>query len=362
MTAHPDDERAKTTSAAPEPRVCLIGGSGRSGTTILKRILAAHPEVATLPTESRFLVDPDGIVDFHISMEAAWSPFGFDVRLRRLERLLRDLGRTRWVGGLVNSAQGGQAHDGGQSEPEAKHRPSALGRLFAQSELRAVVSSALPRYWSVDLERYCPGYRALVDELVERLSDSRFDGRWMGTPAFQRSTIVYGSPHVAEPLRWFCRSLFGRICEQQHATHFVEDTPFNLVVFDRVLALLPDAKLIHIYRDPRDVVASYMGRRWSPSEPIAAARYYLAVMRRWDDIRSMLPAKTLMEVSLETLVREPEPVLGGLCDFLDLEWRPSMLNVDLSRSHAGRWRRDIPAAALPEVERLLAPYVKRYVA
>ena len=45
-------------------KVIFIGGSGRSGTNILRKLLSKHSQVASLPFEHRFIIDPDGIIDF----------------------------------------------------------------------------------------------------------------------------------------------------------------------------------------------------------------------------------------------------------------------------------------------------------
>ncbi|MPZ53403.1 MAG: hypothetical protein GEU79_11845 [Acidimicrobiia bacterium] len=41
----------------------FVGGTGRSGTTILAKAVSAHPSVSLVPIETRFLVDGNGLLD-----------------------------------------------------------------------------------------------------------------------------------------------------------------------------------------------------------------------------------------------------------------------------------------------------------
>ncbi|GAG26602.1 unnamed protein product, partial [marine sediment metagenome] len=50
----------------------LIGGTGRSGTSILKQVLASHPKVIALPTELRIIVDPGGALDLKRALTDRW--------------------------------------------------------------------------------------------------------------------------------------------------------------------------------------------------------------------------------------------------------------------------------------------------
>jgi hypothetical protein len=308
-------------------------------------------------TEARFLTDPDGVIDFYDAMCAGWSPYVYDVKVRRLERLLRDVGSPRGFGKLVSRRASPASH-----QPGIARSPS---RNSWKSRLRSVVSNSAavqlrPRYWSFNLQNVCPHYDTLVDELIDRLIEFSFAGRWAGTAPRQESTIHFGSPQTVDALRWFCRTFISCVCERQSSTHLVEDTPFNLLAFDRIQQLLPESRLVHIYRDPRDVVASYLQKRWSPSDPASAARFYIGIMHQWETLRGSLPAGTFIEISLSALVQDPERSARQICDFWGLQFDPVIVDLDLSRSHAGRWKTDIPAAEQRLVEHLLAPYVSRY--
>ena len=70
-----------------DQNILLIGGTGRSGTTILYKIFSQHPDIASVP-ESRFLIDPEGLIDFYFSVTKLWSPYLYDIKLKRLKHVL----------------------------------------------------------------------------------------------------------------------------------------------------------------------------------------------------------------------------------------------------------------------------------
>jgi hypothetical protein len=138
----------------------------------------------------------------------------------------------------------------------------------------------------------------------------------------------------------FLRGVIDDVLEHRGGRLYLEKNTWNILWFDRILELLPEARLVHIYRDPRDVVASFTKQRWMPSEPTQSAVICRDLLERWWDVRRKLPSHSFMEVSLEALTKEPESVLRDICGFWDLRWHSALLETDLSGAHAGRWKKD----------------------
>ncbi|MGH3342413.1 MAG: sulfotransferase family protein [Carbonactinosporaceae bacterium] len=94
---------------------------------------------------------------------------------------------------------------------------------------------------------------------------------------------------------------------------------------DVLLRLFPDAQLVHIVRDARACVASLKRMRWwEGGVPAAIVVWLLAVWHCRRDTRR-LPGGSFHELRYEDLVADPEAELRRLCDFLDEEFFPAML-------------------------------------
>ncbi len=314
----------------------LVGGTGRSGTSIVKELIATHPDVASLPFEYRFIVDPDGIIDFYTSFTASWSPYLADRRLKRLERLLKLLSR----------------------EPFA-HR--ALGNLiqWLDPDGKAVSPRA---YHGWELNEHLPNFETHVERLMSRLIEFSFSARWVGTESYKSHPIMYYAPpgqkeELAQILGDFIRNVISEILSERDKDFFIEDNTWNILLAQELLDLLPDAKLIHVYRDPRDVVASFNHQRWSPSDRVQAARWYRAMMCHWFEIRSRLPSHCYHELSLESLVASPKRVLTNVCDFAGITFHKAMMEIDLSHSHTGRWRQEYTQEEKTKVQEILGDII-----
>jgi Sulfotransferase family len=103
---------------------------------------------------------------------------------------------------------------------------------------------------------------------------------------------------------------------------------------DPVLAAHPDARILHLIRDPRDRHEA-VAARGAPLRPGAAVRSAASWYRsarlarrnaaRWPDNYHL--------VRYETLVRRPEETMREVCAFIGEAYEPAMLRLDAARRY-----------------------------
>ena len=107
---------------------------------------------------------------------------------------------------------------------------------------------------------------------------------------------------------------------------FLEKTPNHARFIPEILELLPRSRVIHILRDPRDVVASMTaashawGASWAPRDPRAAARVWVNDIGIVRKASRGLPGWQFLEVRYEELHRAPVDVLRRCAEWLSLAW------------------------------------------
>lgn len=301
--------------------------------------MGRHPDVTDVP-EWRFTTDPDGIIDFYTqACDGVQSPFHFDVRLKRLQSLLANVAER----GPIDSVLG-----------------SSRFRRWAASTVRRNLS---PAYARTDATSYSPNFERFSAELIEDLTTFSYQGYWVGMHAFESSQISF-SDRAREDVRKACarflEAVAADVCAAQSAKAHLEKNTWSILCWDRTLEVLPQARLVHIVRDPRDVVSSYSGQSWVPSDPVHAARILASIMGRWAEIKSLVPASSYHEVRLEDLTADPEREFRKICEFWELEWSPVLLNTRLSPASFGRWRSDLSADHAGAASQILAPVIQEY--
>ena len=124
---------------------------------------------------------------------------------------------------------------------------------------------------------------------------------------------------------------------------FVEKTPSHAFCIGEIKRLLPQSRIIHILRDPRDVVASLLavsrswGAAWAPKRATAAAALWADHVTAVRSVARGLPAREFHEVTYERLSETPEDTLTRVCEFLELDWHADDVHraVEANRPHRG---------------------------
>ncbi|MDY7020996.1 MAG: sulfotransferase [Cyanobacteriota bacterium] len=106
-------------------------------------------------------------------------------------------------------------------------------------------------------------------------------------------------------------------------------TPVLISHLDRIKDLFPDAKIVHIVRDGRDVILSYkkvhqteQGKaKFGPSNLITGTLYWIDGVRRIEHFKSSL---NIHEIKFENLLDDPDGELKKLFNFLEIEYSPEI--------------------------------------
>jgi hypothetical protein len=112
----------------------------------------------------------------------------------------------------------------------------------------------------------------------------------------------------------------------QGKTRWGDKTPRYIEDIPLLSGLFPDARFIHLVRDGRNVALSYADVPFGPKTIEKAARLWgTRVTKGLHDGRA-LGRGHYLEVRYEDLVEDAEGEAKDICDFIDLEFDPEMLD------------------------------------
>lgn len=162
----------------------------------------------------------------------------------------------------------------------------------------------------------------------------RFENRrqmldaWLKSKLFERSGLTREEiePRILNECRNpgdFLRILMETIAQKQGMTRWAESTPLHLLYLPLIKKLIPDALIVHIIRDGRDVAVSLnkigwiRPFRWDRGRTLVLAgifwKWIVSKGRRFG--RTMGP--DYIEVHYEDLVQHPREFLARLAEFID---------------------------------------------
>jgi len=224
--------------------------------------------------------------------------------------------------------------------------------------------------------------------LSRRGNRQRLLNVWFRSMLFERSGLTREEiePRVLNECRNtgdFLRILMETIARKQGKGRWAESTPLHMLYLPTVKKLIPDALIVHIIRDGRDVAVSLNKIKW--------IRPFF-----WDRQRSLIVAGIFwkwnvgngrkygremgpdyLEVHYEDLVNKPQQTLAQLSGFIEQDldhdrirgealgsvqspnssFRSDSAQKDLSP--VGRWRKLVAPAELAQLESVLGDLLEQ---
>ena len=111
-----------------------------------------------------------------------------------------------------------------------------------------------------------------------------------------------------------------------------DKTPGYIDHTDLLLSIWPNARIIHIVRDPRDYVCS-VRKVWSKNIFRAAGRWNDTMVRL--NKKENLHNENLHTIYYEDLLDNPQAELGKVCEFLGIAFEENMLVLEASHEQYG---------------------------
>lgn len=267
--------------AAALPRLVVITGLARSGTTLLQRMLSELPGARPLMTWEALEPIP----------EPSWQR----------------------PANPLDDARVGRAHQAGKFlraiSPDL-FVVHPMDALVPEEEVMVLDHSLLS--WVPETTYHVPSFAAWYEQ-----QDQTPAYRWLET-ALQHMT-------------W-----------QRPGEFWVLKAPHHLAWLDVLFAVFPDAKVIHSHRDPAQTVPSFcslVAHGWGIMtdrvDPIVLGRMWSEKLARMVDrsleVRAARADAGMIDVDYRELVRDPLEQMAKLCAELGLPWS------DTIRADLGRW-------------------------
>jgi hypothetical protein len=268
-------------------KAVVIGGPGRSGTSLLRNWFLANPHAVSFGpnVESKFFVEAYGLIDLYRAFVSDYSYSRAIAAVREFKALM--------LTHLVDSTFCGQPEIDAFARGDQKGRRESYKNLVT-AYIDSLHSSSAPLY----------------------LSDVEF---------FQRT-----SAFVEELLSTYVK-------EDQKEWAFIEKTPHNCLNPWIFLRLFKDVRFVWVVRDPRAIVYSTYKMHWGPTSIDASIVYTKALLKRFVEI---VESNECLMVKLEEL--DQVGVVEGIQNFCEFGLRPGVepFNIDVINDWKARIRPD----------------------
>ena len=165
----------------------------------------------------------------------------------------------------------------------------------------------------------------------------------------------------------------------QGKSRWGEKTPQHAFYWREILAGFPNAQVLYIVRDGRDVALSYRQAFFGPKHTYHIALRWVKYLQVAQEIKAALGEQAFLQIRYEDLLSNPQQITRRICAFLGEDYSPEMLafyhsdapyrtdrrNADnlhkpILTRNTEKWRDRMTHRDLRIFEAIAGPFLERY--
>jgi len=125
--------------------------------------------------------------------------------------------------------------------------------------------------------------------------------------------------------------------EHDYDIRWVEKLAVQWADIPYFLDMFPNGKVIHIFRDPRDVVASYKNMTFEPGNTFLDAAFnFRSAVETLTELKEKY-SERVMVVKAEEIAKKPVGYAKEICEFLELDYEDSMVDARQLHTEGEDW-------------------------
>lgn len=242
----------------------FIGGTGRSGTTILSKWLGSFSSISNFPHEARFHVDDGGVISLFRALVQDYSVDQARMAYARFRRMMTKDLTNRYT----SPYQGIDLRDviGGNYDYALRELEKKI--IIGEFEGRDYHTKRnLPRAFHQPISRV-ENLVSHAENLVERFTGNRtLSISQFFRPVEHMYAVKKLEIHEAEEIFGsFIENIFNSWADKEGVSGWCEDTPANALHLSFLAQVLPNSRHLCIVRNPYGTLFSWLNQIWAPND------------------------------------------------------------------------------------------------
>jgi hypothetical protein len=335
----------------------FIGGTGRSGTTIISKFIGTHDEVVKIPIESRYIIDKNGLLDLFDSLTKNYSLDQARVAIRDFEHKIQDMSNPykapylSWdIEKIIDKSR------------FLKYTEELINDL-TYGTFESVDYSTQDKYNIHFIRKLSVPANLVLGKLSELIMNKKISIFGTSLKNKKPKEKMYipkyyeNEQELVELLKVFTLNIFSGIFEEKNEIKaWCEDTPANILNIHFLQKLFPKGKYIHVMRHPVAVAYSFKKVFWAPNNLKQCCDLLDGLYGRLMDVHKKYNgSENYLFIKLEDLANEKQQ--KNFVEFLELDTKKFSGEVSIDLARMNYFIKEMSKKDIDYVQNRLSKYI-----